>query len=353
MTMNDTKLQERIDGLGEDADFTDPNTYMELLGYNAEGAEGGQGSEDASASQQQADTAQAPAAAPAAPAQAESSAPAAAAEPTAEPNVDGVLTRDGKHFMPFRVLETARQSAASERQARELAEAAAREANERAQALQAELDARNAGQDDAAADTAISDGIDDARLAELETDFPEVAAQVKLTRALAAEVQNLRKQVAQAPAAAAAPAQDDTAARQSIQDEIDRHPLLAQWQAKGGRAWQEAVQLDNELRNDPAWKGKSAAERFGHVQKTLADEFGIPIPAAAPAPALTSAAPTQPAAPTQQPAVRDAALPTLTDFSGTPTATAKGMEGMSTIDMMNAAQGMTEEQLRALAGLSY
>lgn len=346
--MSDPNLIQKLESLPTDSDFSDPQTYTKLL-YGDGGD--GQGEAEQTAQGAQADTAPAPpaasAAAPAPPA--DNSATAGAGETNGQTNVDGVLTRDGKHFLPFRVLETARQTASQERQAREAAEAAAQQATEQANAALAEVERLKAGQADTSA-ALVDDGISDAQLAKIDVDFPEVGQQIRSTRAIKAELERLRSQIGSAAPVAPAQAPAVDPGKQALQDTIDQLPLLAQWQAKGGVAWQTAVEMDRTLSADPAWATRTQAERFAEVQKLVASEFGIPVPSPAAAPAPVAGAPAA-ATPSQPREVN--ALPTLTDFNGTPATLGDPMTGKSVDQMRTAAYQMDEAQLRALAGLSY
>lgn len=351
--MSDQALIQRLEQLPEGADFTDPATYAALLGYDEQGA--------AAASQevqQQAETAPAAAQTPAAPAAApapaaDSSAPAGAAQAVDEANVAGVATRDGKHVIPFSVLEatrTARQAA--EAQAQQLANELQqlREANQR---LQEQVSAgAGAKQDQADSQAAALQRVSQEKIESVRIDFPELAEQMEARNALIDSMQAMQQRLEQIAATRPQPAatqQPDTA---TLQELIDQRPLLAQWQAKGGVAWREAVARDNALQSDPAWATKPMAERFAEVERQLAAEFGIAVPAPAPRAAAPSA---QPAAAAQQPnqQPKPAALPTLTDLSGTPAVVGDPTQGMSTNQMVDMARNMSMEELRKLAGLSY
>lgn len=354
--MSTTELTEKIEALRPDADFSDPQTYADLLGYGA------QASEPEPGAAPQGDTATtevvaappappadapavaaAPAAAPATTPAADSSATPVAAVPKVEDEKDvlGVATRDGKRIIPFAVLEGTRKEAQTATQrAQELEQAVA--------SLNQQLAAAKAG---AAPPPAAAPAVEftEEELSELEADMPAVAKLAKGYRAL-------QDQLVRAPAPPAAtpasPAVDPAAVLDVVQRDIDNHPLLARWQQKGGPVWGEAVKLDQQLLRDPTWAVKSQADRFTEVQRRIAEDLGIPLPqehiaptpaAPAPAPAATPAAPTV-----------VTALPTLTDLSGAPVISSSDpLGGMSTGQMVDKAMSMSLEDLQRLAGIPY
>lgn len=342
-------LAAKIDALDTDTDFSDPKTYADLLGY-------GEGNEAAD-QPTQGDTAPATTAAAPEPAPAAASAPAAPAAASADSSatptpadptqqapaaVEGVATKDGKHVIPYAVLEQARKSA-------DQANARAQELARTAETLRAELEAAKAGTAKPADAKPAAPEFTDAELAELEQDLPAVAK-------LAKGVRVLQEQLAEARAAvpaAAAPQQPNTEAQQ-VQELIDARPLLVRWQSKGGAVWQDAVALDQQLRTDPQWAGKPMADRFAEVERRIAEELGIPIPSQqqqatsqAPAPAAApAAAPTAPKTTT--------ATPTLTDLGGGPVVSSSDpLGGMSKGQMVDKAMSMSVEELMGMAGVSY
>lgn len=309
--MSDTDLLQRIESL-EGKDLTDPSTYAELLGYN---------NEPEPEAQPEVPQAEAAPAAPETAPAAESSAPAGAAETTQEQEAAGVATKDGKRVIPYAVLQ-------DEREARKAAAARNAELEAQLAKLQEQLNG-NQPASQATAD-AVAEFTDE-EIEAAETDFPLLA---KLARTMRRQVQ-----VQAAPQAPAAPAFD-------VQALIDEHPLLAGWQAKGGIAWQSAVTLDQQLKDDPTWATRPVAERFAEVQRRIADEFGVTAPKPAPAakPPATKPAPVPEAT---------TITPTLTDFNGSPAAVGDPMKGMNIGQMVDATMNMSMEEIRRMAGLSY
>jgi hypothetical protein len=322
-----TLLIEKIEQLGEGSDFTDPATYAKLL-YGDEPA--------------QPAAEPAPAAAPAPQPQgetapAESSATPAAAETTQpEPAPAGVATRDGKHVIPYTVLEQERQQR--------------RDAEKRAAEMQAELQRlKEAGATSQQQSAAIESMFSAEELEELAEDAPAVKKLHDAYTALAAKVK----------ADEAAKEAERAARQQAVQDEsqdvaaaqanaaLASLPLLTKWRDAGGGLWQDAVALDKHLVNDPVWAAKSMTERFAEVQSRIATQYGIPIPGT-PAPSPT------PTPTPQQPKPAAEVLPTLTDFNGGTVVVGKDpLAGLAPGQMVDKAMDMDMEALRKLAGLSY
>jgi hypothetical protein len=201
-----------------------------------------------------------------------------------DPAPAGVATKSGKGVLPFSVLQ-------QERQERQHWRGQALDLQTKLDEATAELERLRAsgGTQQQQAD-ALAD-LSDEEIAAAEADFPLVA---KIARRLKAQAP------AAAPAAAPAPAptqddQDDTAA--AVHSAIEALPLLSKWQQTGGVVWDRAIELDNQLQADPAFRGKSLSDRFAEVQTRLASELGISVPS----PTSPAPAPASTAAPTPQP----------------------------------------------------
>jgi len=320
-----TQKLERIEG----ADFTDPNFYADLLGYNEAPA--------APAVQPQGETAApAPATQPA-PAAADSTQPPASAEPAPE-QIAGALTRDGKHVIPYQVVQDLRTAnTAKDQRIAELQAAMER--------MQQEQQAKDNG-------TSTDASQAQAQAAALDFSEDELADYEALgVGKLVKGYQALRAQLLAPPVApAVAPPQQPAAEvdKSPLQAAIDTMPLLVRWQAKGGAIWSEAVKVDNELRADPQWAGKPMHERFAEVQRRVADDYGIPIPSAPSAPPAAA----QPSRPTTSSEAREV-MPSITDFAGGPVAVGDPMQGMSRGQMVDAMMNLSMEDIRKSVGLSY
>lgn len=196
----------------------------------------------------------APAAAPAADHQAAAPAPAAPAAPA-----------DGE-----------KQGAGNLRNALRAARHDARKKDEEIERLRKELEQRRSN-DGTGSDNPEDDEdpltMSEARLAEIERDFPLQAKTIKHLRRLAANA-------APAPSPAAPPADEwvPPVAPPAVQAVIDEVPQLLEWQLSrdGQEKFNLAARYDDVLRADPAWKGKTAVERFTEAARRAATHFTAP-----------------------------------------------------------------------------
>jgi hypothetical protein len=346
--MTGKTFEERIDALDPDQiNWNDAGAYAAMGVGVDDDDESGLEQEEVDTTAETTPPASAPAAAAPAPAPAASSPAAAPAptDPTAQ--VDGIATADGKRIIPYAVLQATR---------RELAET-----NNRLAEAQAALEAAKkapAG-DNSLSDRAADDpnSLTDEEMAELEQDFPALAKPLKMVRDASAKLQQLAATPSAAPAAPA-PAPSPRAAELDSDEAFDAgivaNPLLASWMGSNGREWQRAQAVDRLLMQDPANQSLTYTERFAKVQRMVAAEFEIAVPArAAPAPAPTPApAAAAPAAPAFKP--KPAALPSLSDLGGTtPQSEEDAVNGRTTTDLLASAERMTDAELMRMAGLSY
>ena len=377
--MSTPDIHTQIDSLdGQNVDYSDPNLYSKLLGYDQQLEDAGQGgSQSTGVADQtfQGDAAQGAATTvdnTAAAGQSDNTNQGAATQAAATSDatagatdqqgadqsqgIEGVATKDGKRIIPYAVLEHERR----EKQ----------QLKDQLKGLQQQLQARAADTSTEAgdlADRAATDpnSLTDADLQQLEQDFPSLAKPLKVLRAISEKVEGLQ-QSSQAQAAALPTQQQATQAQAEPEDEqaafdngIADNPLVAKWMSEGGREWQRAVAIDRVLSADPENASLTYSQRFAKVQAMVAAEFGIQAPAAptsAPAGGTSSGAKpanAAPAAPAKQPQTQQV-MPTLTDLGGTGVSvSADPMAGFTPGQMVDAAMEMSEEQLRRMAGLSY
>lgn len=342
MTTEQEVLQ-RIESANPDLiNWNDANAYA-ALGIGAD-EEGGADPQGETADTTEAQPAPAPAAPPAAPAATAPSAPPGATPQQTSPpaEAEGIASRDGKHIIPYAVLQETRRQA--------------QEATARVQELERQLAEKvssasptgnNALADKAAADP---NSLTDAEIEELAADFPQLAKPLRLLRQAAAKVEELSSSAAApraAPTAATAPAVDPAQAEQDAFDAgLAANPLLAQWMSQRGREWTRATQIDKVLAADPDNAGLTYAQRFEKVQRMVAAEFGHALPAA-PAPTPKPAAPAAPVA-------QQRAFPSLSDMGGAPPQSEDdAMASMTTTDMLARFEQMPVDQLERLAGVRY
>ena len=188
---------------------------------------------------------------------------------------DGVATKDGKHVIPYSVLKSERDRAAR-------AEQIAREAQERLEALQAQLAAGSQGANNGESartnqqQPAVSD-LSTEDLQTLQEDFPTVykavMASMAAAKALEAKLAPVEESVRNAEADQARSAQE------TVQDAIDSVPKLAHIQANNAEAFELAKQFDATLRSQSAWADKPLSERFSKVMEMVESTIGpIEVP---------------------------------------------------------------------------
>lgn len=177
-----------------------------------------------------------------------------------EQTPDGILARDGKHVIPFNVLEAERVA----RQERE------KENGE----LRRELDRlRNAKPGD---QHVLFKTMTQEQLDELKEYFPtQFDAIMSQQAALAASQQKLSEFEAREHRRAEEDAQKAALHIQSI---IDTIPQLSHWQANSPDIWQKCVQLDQQLMQDSKMAQLPEAERFKKVAAAIGQIYGDPTP---------------------------------------------------------------------------
>jgi len=174
---------------------------------------------------------------------------------------DGVASKNGKHILPFEVLEKNRQELADERAARAAD-------NEKFEAMQAELEALKSGK--ASVDTSKFYSDEDLEL--MAESQPSVA---EFIRDLQSTVVNVSAQSKQVEAKQVQQAQ--ASLNQQMQDAIDSSPLLTALQIdKDITGWNRAAVIDQILMADPEFASKSIAERMAETEKLYVARYGNP-----------------------------------------------------------------------------
>lgn len=193
----------------------------------------------------------------------------------AEPEPDGVATKDGKHIIPYSVLQGERARAAR-------AEEIAQQAQQRLEELQAQLQQSSqgakTGESARTEPTAVEQEISEVDLEALKEDFPTVYKAVKSAMARANAIEQRLNPVAET--VHAQQAQQQRSEAELVQEAIDSVPKLAHIQANNKDAFALARQFDATLRAQPAWAGKSLSERFAKVTEMVESAIGeIELPA--------------------------------------------------------------------------
>lgn len=179
-----------------------------------------------------------------------------------EPETAGVATKDGKHVIPYSVLQSERERS---RAAQDLVKEMTERVTRLEQALQATAKGANTGAAARAAEAATADApaMSDADLEALKEDFPTVykalmAAQIRADRL----EQSLRQQEGFRQEVESA---SQRSVEETVQDAIDANPKLAHIQASDPVAFELAQRFDDTLKGSSAWANKPMSERFAKV----------------------------------------------------------------------------------------
>lgn len=261
----------------------------------------------------------------------------AAAEGAAEDEAPRfILSKDGKHQIPYEVLETTRSRVTEYKTLAEQHAAEKTELEKQLAQTKQLLELRS----DQLKSNAIDPrelpeamAFDDAKLKAIEEEYGELGVQQV---ALIRQLQHLQQQVTQT---ASQRATEPTA--NPVETAIAGNQDLNTWRDSDPDRWDFAVSVDNKLRDDPNFKDMALNERFAEAVRRTKAAFGDAIPADAQAKAN---------------AVIDAATPTtprsLTDVSASAPDSEKSLierladQGVD--DIAAAMEGMTDAQIDAL-----
>lgn len=191
-----------------------------------------------------------------------------------EQEPQGIATKDGKHVIPYSVLQSERTRAA----------AAERELQATLTRI-AELEARQTDPkpvvktgDATPTEDQLAE-LDPETLAELEEDFPTIVALHKITegrnKALQAQIEALKAKLEPLENLnQQEQAHREQARAQTVQEAIDAVPKLAHVQASDPDAFVLAQQFDSALRARPEWADKPLSERFAKVVELVEAAHG-------------------------------------------------------------------------------
>lgn len=200
----------------------------------------------------------------------------------------GVATKDGKHVIPYEVLEHTRQQNTELQKEIQQLRAAQQHVQQDRDKLQGVLDKHGIK-----LDANHVEDVDPEILKQLKDDFPMVGSVIdKLYARIDALTQQqsaVKQTVVSQKTQEADPAADQMmVAFKSI-------PELTQWQTSDRDRMDFAVMTDQRLMADPAWKDKPVIERFQETVRRTKIAFGDEVPAATQQPA----APQAPSSPVQ------------------------------------------------------
>ena len=178
-------------------------------------------------------------------------------DPTAAEPERVVLSKDGKHTIPYEVLENARNRAQKLEQENQQLQAITGERDK----LQALLEKH--GIDMNAEDL---DGKTDDELQELADDFPVVG---KVIAKQAQKIQELEGKLNQQQSEHGA-----NSGKTAVVQAFESIPELVSWQAGDKDRLEYAVAKDAELMSDPIWQDKPVRERFLEAVRRTQSAFG-------------------------------------------------------------------------------
>lgn len=193
---------------------------------------------------------------------------AAASQQTAavsedEQRADGILSKNGKHVIPYDVLEAERQQKM--------------EAQRTADQLKAEIERlkQNPAGSTTQDSLSVFNGMSEEELSELQEYFPAQYEAIKSQQAALLEANKKLSTFEQQEAAKRADLEAEAA--KTAQQEIDNNPLLSHWQRNNPEIFRECCEMDDKIRSNPANAELSLTERFDRVAKYMATVYGNPI----------------------------------------------------------------------------
>ncbi|WP_297533042.1 hypothetical protein [Thalassolituus sp.] len=179
-----------------------------------------------------------------------------------------IATKDGKHTIPYEVLEAARQREADLKRQLDEANARLSESDKQISNAKANLDRQGVDMDSAFADP---DAITEKELADVEEDYGYGSMEAKLARIL---FKSQQAQTQQAEAVNQAQAEVDDAEAAAARSAFQNNSDLTNWQAKDPDRWDMALTIDQKLQADPKWQNATPADRFAEVAKRTKAAFG-------------------------------------------------------------------------------
>lgn len=173
--------------------------------------------------------------------------------------VKGILARDGKHVIPYDILEaerTSRQQA--EQESRELKQQLA-EQQRRLEVLTSQISQHGMEPDPMPEESRISDE----KIAAIRELYPDLADAVSV---MARKYDYIQSQIQAQQGAASA--------NDIVQQTIALVPDLSQWQSTDIDRFQMAGIIDDRLQSDPAWKDKPLVERYAEAARRTRIAYG-------------------------------------------------------------------------------
>ncbi|EOK6379106.1 hypothetical protein ACTD37_005276, partial [Escherichia coli] len=181
-----------------------------------------------------------------------------------EPEAKGVLTRDGKHVIPYEVLEAERSGKQRAEQEAALLRGQIAEEKRRVELLTSQI--HQAGMKPTPLPE--NEKISDEQIARIREMYPEIGDAVA---SLIRKNNYLQSRVQQSTQQAEGNGGEDLS---PVLDAMNAVPVLKTWQESDSDRFSVAVSIDGKLQNDPAWKDKTLTERFAEVARRTQVAFG-------------------------------------------------------------------------------
>ncbi|HEC8369052.1 TPA: hypothetical protein ACTALY_000076 [Salmonella enterica subsp. enterica serovar Muenchen] len=172
----------------------------------------------------------------------------------------GILTRDGKHVIPYDVLEAERTGRQRVEQEASLLKQQLAEAQRKADLLTSQIQQAGMTPDPLPEEARISDE----QIAKIREDYPEMADALTL---MARKYDYLQAQIKTAQTQQVSQENPAIQAMRTVPD-------LIEWQQSDPDKFAVAVHLDEKLQTDPAWKDKPLTERFAEVARRTRAAYG-------------------------------------------------------------------------------
>ncbi len=175
-----------------------------------------------------------------------------------------ISSRDGKHTIPYAVLQT-------ERERRVAAEQVQQELQQRI----AEIESQLAGNKPSQSETPSEQLISDDSIAELVEDFPHFKPVIEHTKRLEAQLKQYQERFDQLERVEIS-RQEAQAREQAEQSRkaVDENPTLRYWESKDPERWQAAIEADKQLRTMPINQKLSLPERFAKAVAVVEAIYG-------------------------------------------------------------------------------
>ncbi|MFV8383418.1 hypothetical protein ACNO5E_04850 [Vibrio parahaemolyticus] len=183
-----------------------------------------------------------------------------------------IASKDGRHTIPYAVLEKARNSASEASTKISELEGKLTQATTSQQKL--ELYAKQLSDAGLTPEKLPEELLNDEdALSALQDELPETAANL-----LTALVKQFKANAA--PEEPAQPAQQQGGANE-VNDAFESEELapLREWETGDQDRWEMALVIDNKLKNDPQFQAMPLAQRFAEVQRRVQTAFGDPVQA--------------------------------------------------------------------------